>query len=98
MKRYRRLNPERDSLIKAERKARIREWYNALKQQLTCKDCGTDDFRVLQFHHRVPADKLKDIALLVTSSASTKTILAEMEKCDVLCANCHIIRHYNLRN
>jgi len=39
-----------------------------------------------------------NVADAVRNGLSLDTIKKEIEKCIVLCANCHAIRHYNLRN
>ena len=57
-----------------------------------CKDCGTRDFRVLEFDHL--RDKKANIATLIAGGCSIKTIKEEMRKCEVVCANCHRIRTY----
>lgn len=57
-----------------------------------CFDCGiTYPTYVLHFDHRDPAEKLFTIG----SEWPRKTIaqiLSEIEKCDVVCANCHAER------
>ncbi len=61
-----------------------------------CLDCGIHNPTVLEFHHRDPGTKLFTIGL----GKSRKTIsqmLSEIEKCDLLCANCHLIREEDLR-
>lgn len=58
-----------------------------------CKDCGEKDSVVLQFHHRDPKSKVLNVAALITNRASLDRIFAEVAKCDVLCANCHLRRH-----
>ena len=52
-----------------------------------CVDCGEDDPRVLDFDHR--RDKLADISTLVRRAATWNEVAAEVEKCEVRCANCH---------
>jgi hypothetical protein len=54
----------------------------------SCEKCGEADPVVLQFHHRDPEQKSASIADLM--SGSIASLSAEMEKCAVLCANCHI--------
>lgn len=53
-----------------------------------CVDCGQDDITVLEFDHRDPAIKELHIGVMV-GRRSWSVILAEIEKCDVRCANCH---------
>lgn len=60
-----------------------------------CVECGEDDFRCLDMHHRDPAKKHP--ALKKTSSwriVPFRDMEAEFAKCDVLCANCHRKEHY----
>lgn len=53
-----------------------------------CVDCGETDIVVLEFDHRDPSTKRAKIAN-VLGSWNWKTILTEIEKCDVRCANDH---------
>jgi len=56
-----------------------------------CVDCGYDrSSSALQFHHREGTQK--DF-ILSTFTGSTRRLLAEAEKCDLVCANCHRVRH-----
>jgi hypothetical protein len=57
-----------------------------------CADCGYRENAVaLQFDH-VRGQKTFDIAHAV--GVGWARIMAEIEKCDVVCANCHAIRTY----
>lgn len=59
-----------------------------------CQICGYNkNYAALTFHHRDP--ELKEIALDARSLSNiTMTrLLAEIEKCDLLCANCHLEHH-----
>jgi hypothetical protein len=51
-----------------------------------CVDCGESDPVVLEFDHL--ADKLFDIGQSLPYR-NWQSILAEIAKCDVVCANCH---------
>lgn len=51
-----------------------------------CVDCGEDDPLVLEFDHR--GDKKFGIAAGIRTR-NWETVLEEMAKCDVVCANCH---------
>lgn len=53
-----------------------------------CLECGEDDVIVLDFDHRDPATKTSSISELACRVGQQK-LLAEIAKCDVLCANCH---------
>jgi hypothetical protein len=59
-----------------------------------CQDCGfkTDILTVYDFHHRDPAIKDFTIAKFINADFA-KVVAPELDKCDLLCANCHRIRH-----
>lgn len=52
-----------------------------------CKVCGESDPLVLEFDHRDPATKAYNVAEMLNLSESK--IQSEIDKCDILCANCH---------
>lgn len=55
-----------------------------------CRDCGESDPVVLDFDHLPGFAKRFEIARAVgASTRSWASILAEIEKCEVVCANCH---------
>lgn len=66
-----------------------------------CQKCGYDKCEgALQFHHRNPEEKdfsLSDINLNNTTT-SIQQIYQEIDKCDLLCANCHFEEHYSQEN
>ena len=75
-----------------ERKAVVRETsreyvYQYLKEH-PCSECGESDPMVLEFHH-VRGEKHKDLSVMVAAGFPISTIQAEIDKCVVLCANCH---------
>ena len=58
-----------------------------------CSKCGYNDHpAALDFNHRDPATKFKGPAEMSTYKGSR--IQAEIDKCDVLCANCHRIHTF----
>ena len=58
-----------------------------------CQDCGGKfPEAVYDFHHLDPTEKEAGIAAL-TSDKGWGKILEELDKCVLLCANCHRIRH-----
>tara|TARA_B100001778_G_scaffold83127_1_gene67448 strand:+ start:65 stop:454 length:390 start_codon:yes stop_codon:yes gene_type:complete len=62
------------------------------KKERGCCHCGVIDPRVLDFHHR----DTKDFSIAEQSKRGygKQRLLEEMEKCDILCANCHRIEHF----
>jgi len=53
-----------------------------------CIDCGNADPVVLEFDHRDPATKVAEVSRMIISKPWSR-VLAEIEKCDVRCINCH---------
>jgi hypothetical protein len=66
-----------------------REWLSEYKKSLKCIRCGEDHPATLTFHHRDSAEKDFEIGNSINLGVSLKRLVAEIEKCDVLCANCH---------
>jgi 5-methylcytosine-specific restriction endonuclease McrA len=63
-----------------------------------CADCGkVFPPCVYEFHHVVPRRKRRGGGIGSMESKSTDVFLAELKKCVMLCANCHKIRHEQLR-
>jgi len=56
-----------------------------------CVDCGETDPLVLTFDH-VRGEKRSNVSVLVAGKAPWSTVLTEIQKCDVRCANCHMRR------
>ncbi len=61
-------------------------------RDVPCADCrGRFDACAMDFDHRDPATKRYTVTRMV-GRASTEAILAEVAKCDIVCANCHRVR------
>jgi hypothetical protein len=69
-----------------------------LKKGKICSICGFSDHRALQYHHRDPKTKKFNVSDAIRLGYGMDSILAEIEKCDILCANCHSILHYKQHN
>lgn len=67
-------------------------------RDVPCLDCGQRfPFYVMQFDHRDRTQKRYTVSQMI-SRAGPKTILAEVAKCDIVCANCHRDRTYRRRS
>lgn len=85
--------------IKRNRQRRNRElavWYAELKSQLACSRCGESHPACLQFHHTEPETKEISLSDALRRGYSRARMLAEIAKCIVYCANCHIKHHAGL--
>jgi len=77
------------------RRARNRAWvYEQKRRSGGCVRCGEDDPACLDYHHRADTDKEMTVCEMVTYGYSKAKLRAEMDKCEVLCANCHRREHY----
>jgi len=80
---------------------KIKEYVALYKASAGCRRCGYNrNTKVLHFAHRDPTTKYRDKYGKVVEPADMikgkyrsrygiETIIAEIAKCDVLCANCH---------
>lgn len=74
----------------SRRNKEVRAWINSFKDQ-PCMDCGgTFPAVAMDFDHRPGEVKVKEVNKMYKNSKAA--ILAEIAKCDVVCANCHRIR------
>lgn len=76
-----------------ERRHETRAWMRTLKVE--CSKCSESHVACLQFHHEDPSEKEFNIGAAITNGLSKDRILKEIEKCVVLCANCHAKEHWN---
>jgi hypothetical protein len=78
----------------AQYKAKRRAALHALKAS-PCRDCGgVFPPYVLDFDHRDRATKAFNISVAMSNGYPWDVILAEVAKCDLVCANCHRVRTY----
>lgn len=67
----------------ALKKVRIRDFLDRYLSSHPCVDCGESDPIVLEFDHRVPADKSFAIADALSRGYSLAAVKREVAKCDV---------------
>ena len=79
---------------KRQRQREILDWFRRYKSTLKCVDCGIKHPAVLCFHHRDPKNKDFTISDDILRVTSIKRLRNEIEKCDVVCMNCHAKRHW----
>lgn len=103
---WRKVNPEYTKEWRKQNPEKVKGYTNRTKQIRqankkkaveylggSCKHCGlkTDKYSVYDFHHLDPSEKEHGIGKLV---ASWKKLVIELDKCILLCANCHRIVHH----
>jgi L-lactate utilization protein LutB len=82
-------NREKHKALVARNNAISRAWWPTFKATLKCMRCGEDHPACLDFHHRDPSEKDRSLSHAIGHRWSKARMLREIEKCDVLCANCH---------
>ena len=98
---YRRPNPERDNALKRDRdkrsRAEVRRWLIDYKATQRCEQCGESHPATLDFHHVNPETKVAEVSVMASKVPrySKAMILTEMQKCRILCANCHRKEHWD---
>jgi hypothetical protein len=83
----------RNEQNKKNKKEKIKKY----KEERGCSRCGEKHISCLQFHHKNPNEKESDINSLIKRNLSIEKIMIEIEKCEVICANCHFKHHWNGR-
>ena len=77
-----------------ERRESGRQYVFDYKKNNPCVRCGFSHPAALDFHHKDHTTKTIGVADAVSGGWSLDKIKEEIEKCDLLCANCHRILHY----
>lgn len=71
---------------------RAKQFLIDYKEEKGCCKCGDKRHYVLDFHHE--RDKEYDVATGVYKGMSTSRLMEEINKCVVICANCHRELHH----
>ena len=84
---------EKHKAYRKEHKPTVMAWFVEYKKTLCCVRCGESHPACLQFHHRDSSSKRFTISAAVRLCVCIEELLEEMNKCDVLCGNCHAKLH-----
>ncbi len=95
---YRKRHREELNVRKKARNREMRNWLDDIKAEKKCCRCGEYKFYILDFHHLDPEEKDKTISRTVSCGYGRKRIREEVDKCIVLCRNCHGELHYLQEN
>ena len=79
-----------------DRRRKIAVWLADYKSNLKCINCGEKTAVCLDFHHLDSNDKDKSLSLSIKWGWGKDRILKEINKCIVLCSNCHRKLHAQL--
>lgn len=90
-KKNKELTYERSKSSRQRNKQVIRE----IKESSPCSDCKEFyPYYIMQFDHIEPNNKIGGVNRLLTTS-SIGTVLNEVDKCELVCANCHAKRTWS---
>lgn len=79
------------------RRLELRYWVLAVKDRSDgCSNCYVEDPHCLEFHHLDSEEKSRAVSQLINFEVSKEELKQEIEKCKILCANCHRIEHYSV--
>lgn len=80
---------QRKLRLQKERRVKIKLEVRNYKAANGCFCCGEKEPVCLDFHHLDSSEKEVAIANALTNGWSFKRIKKEIDKCVILCANCH---------
>ncbi len=92
---YYKNNPRSISESGKRRKVAIRDLVKKVKD-VPCMDCGVKyPYYVMDLDHRPGEEKVFNLSTAGSKHMSLTTIQKEIDKCDVVCSNCHRGRTFN---
>ena len=97
--RWKKNNPDK---VRESRRRRSlnRKLYSIEYKGGKCEDCGIiatmENRSIFDFHHLEPSTKKNEVTELQTKSI--EKLKEELDKCVLLCANCHRLRHQNYQD
>lgn len=89
--RFRLAHPDVDRLT-ALRSKRIRRQFLRWLKELPCADCKQTYNPVCMDFDHVRGEKVAHIVVLIERKAAWARLAEEVQKCEIVCANCHRLR------
>lgn len=80
-----------------DRRKVVKKDFSEYKATLSCSICGENDECCLDFHHIDPLKKDLPLSKALTNNWSMKRLMKEVDKCQVVCSNCHRKIHKKIR-
>ena len=77
-----------------KRRKELKQLLFDIKRKSKCNVCRENHPACLDFHHKNPDKKKISISLIPSRFWSDERTLKEIEKCVILCANCHRKAHH----
>lgn len=82
---------------RSKKRSELRSWISDYKKNLKCERCGFSHPAALQFHHTDSSIKKFAISEAAGLEKSLQQVQEEINKCEVICANCHMVHHHEER-
>jgi len=73
---------------------RLKKWYKNYKSKLKCSRCPENNPACLDFHHKKGKKEELISRMIYVKGWGIERMLKEIEKCEVLCSNCHRKLHF----
>lgn len=86
------LRKDKINKLQQSKRAYLQELAQRYKRKCGCRICGIKNPIVLQFDHIDPTTKISTVSQMITDRHNIERIKAEIRKCQILCANCHLIK------
>jgi len=91
---YRNSHKEELNQRKRSRNRDVRNWIDSIKAEKKCSKCKQGKFYILDFHHLDPNEKEINVSRAVSCGFGRERLQKEIDKCIVLCRNCHGELHH----
>ena len=80
---------QRNTYERQKRVSYERKWQAIQNKGGKCQQCGENRPAMLCFHHRDPSQKELNLDARRFGNTKYETLKEEIDKCDLLCHNCH---------
>lgn len=86
---------EKHRILKARRRLQLAVWLRTYKKNLSCVTCNENHPACLDFHHLDKTTKEGTVSNMISEGYSIELVQKEIDKCIILCKNCHAKEHYD---
>ena len=90
-------DPSKHRESKIKRVKVLRNYVFDFLKNKECVDCGNNNPVVLEFDH-INDNKIDNISKMIWKAVKIDTLIKEIKKCEIRCANCHRIRTSKINN
>ena len=87
-------DPTRDTYTPQKERAYAKKYKAIQDKGGCCEVCGETRLATLCFHHKDPTQKEMKLDGRTFANRKYEDILQELDKCQLLCHNCHYVIHY----